>query len=209
MPKREIRIISHSALTNHRIIARADEALPAKAFEQTTPDLPDLIFLNGTGSRQLPKLTLLQAYGELMAKQPKYRARYLELLAELAEGSPDEPVVQAALGQKAFLDSGPEANRQAIEHLSKAVQLGFTSPTVYENLAEALVRSGQTSAAIDVLKKGVELMPYAPRLHKFLAVRYIDLRQYMDARQAMEKYIELFPDDDFVRGLLRNVESQR
>ena len=63
--------------------------------------------------------------------------------------------------------------------------------------------------AIEVLRKGVDILPYAPRLHKFLAARYIDLKQYDQAKQAMQHYVELFPDDDFVRGLLRNVESAR
>ena len=35
------------------------------------------------------------------------------------------------------------------------------------------------------------------------------LDDYDQAKQAMQHYIELFPDDDFVRGLLRNVESAR
>ncbi|MGH7246611.1 MAG: tetratricopeptide repeat protein [Pseudomonadota bacterium] len=208
MPKREVGVVAHSALTNHRIIARPDEPLPAEAFKQTTPDLPDLIFLNRNGARKLPKLTLLQAYGELMGQAPRYRPRYLELLADLSHSQPDEPVVQAALGRKAFLASGPEANRQAIEHLSKAVRLGFTGSLVYENLAEALFREDRVPEAIEVLTKGIDLVPYAPRLQKFLAACYINRKQYELARQVMKRYTELFPDDDFVRGLLRKVESQ-
>jgi tetratricopeptide (TPR) repeat protein len=201
MPKREVGIISHSALTNHRIIARFGEPLPAAAFQQTAPDLPDLIVLDRRGQKKPPPIVLLQSYGELMGQAPQYRERYLALLAELAESLPNDPVVQAALGQKAFLES----DAKAIAHLSKAIELGFTSATVYENLAEALVRGGRTPEAIEVLRKGVDVLPYAPRLHKFLAARYIDLKQYDQAKQAMERYIDLFPDDDFVRGLLRNV----
>jgi hypothetical protein len=201
MPKRDVGIISHSALTNHRIIARAGEPLPATAFEQTSPDLPDLLVLNRREQKKPPPVVLLQAYGELMGQAPQFRERYLALLAELTESSPKDPVVQAALGQKAFL----QTDTKAIAHLTKAIELGFVSATVYENLAEALVRDGRTPEAIEVLKKGVDVLPYAPRLHKFLAARYIDLKQYDQAKQAMERYIELFPDDDFVRGLLRNV----
>src|SRR5262249_1135077 len=73
MPKREVGRISHSALTNHRIVARSDEPLPQQAFQQTTTELPDVIFLNRAGARKLPKLTLLQAYGELMSRAPQYR----------------------------------------------------------------------------------------------------------------------------------------
>src|SRR5207244_4454741 len=46
MPKRNLKVISHSALTNHRIVAAADEPFPDAAFHMTTPALPDLVHLN-------------------------------------------------------------------------------------------------------------------------------------------------------------------
>src|SRR5438045_4229506 len=46
MQKRDVREISHSSITNHRILARPDEPFPDIAFQQTTPALPDLIHLN-------------------------------------------------------------------------------------------------------------------------------------------------------------------
>ena len=53
MPKRDIQVISHSIATNHRIVARPDEAFPDITFHQTTTALPDLINLDpapGQGS---------------------------------------------------------------------------------------------------------------------------------------------------------------
>ena len=205
MPKNNIGIISHSALTDHRIVARRDEALPPEAFRRDAADPPGLRLLDRDGP--LPKITLLQAYGELMAKAPQLQPLYLALLDELRESAPENPLVQAALGQKAFLE-GAASNAQAIEHLSKAVQVGFTSPSAFENLAEALVRAGRTPEAIEVLKQGIARMTYAPRLYKYLAVRYIDLKQNDRAKETLETYMGLFPDDDFVRGLLRNIEAQ-
>ena len=46
MPKRDVRVISHSSITNHRILARPDEPIPESDFHQTTAALPDLIHLN-------------------------------------------------------------------------------------------------------------------------------------------------------------------
>jgi hypothetical protein len=43
MPKQNLTLISHSVLTNHRIVAREDEPYPEAAFRETTPALPDLV----------------------------------------------------------------------------------------------------------------------------------------------------------------------
>ena len=74
IPKRNVQLIAHSALTNHRILARPDEPLPEAAFHQATIDLPDLVYLNrsaGSDLASLPLVMLLQAYGELMAAKSR------------------------------------------------------------------------------------------------------------------------------------------
>jgi tetratricopeptide (TPR) repeat protein len=73
---------------------------------------------------------------------------------------------------------------------------------VYEDLAEALLRAGREAEAVSPLEQGIEAAPYTPVLHKSLALRYINLRRYSAARKTLEHYVELFPEDDFVRGLL-------
>jgi hypothetical protein len=208
MPKRDVGIIAHSALTNHRIVARPDQPLPDEAFAQTTLELPDLVYVNRPSkSRALPDIVLLQAYGELMDKHPPYRAQYLALLDKLSRSAPKEPLVQAALGRK-MLHDGEQANAGAIEHLSRAIDLGFTASSVYEDLGEALARAGRTADAANMLRRGVELNPYTPVLYKSLALRYITLKQYADAKKTLERYVELFPEDDFVRGLLSKVQGE-
>src|SRR5258708_2398982 len=86
MPKRDVQEISHSSITNHRILSRPDEPFPEAAFHQTTPALPDLIHLNpvpGEKDTSPPALTLLQAYGELVDKHPEYLKAYLPVLDQL------------------------------------------------------------------------------------------------------------------------------
>ena len=211
MPKREVAAISHAALTNHRIVSRPGEALPAVAFEQTAPDLGDLIYLNRPAPNGLskdtrvPELTLLRAYGELMEKQPEYQQRYLDLLERLGRSQPDSPLVQAALGRRILRAGDPAANDAAIEHLTKAVDLGFSGATVYEDLAEALSRAGRLAEAVKTLERGIDLSPYSSVLYKSLALRYITLKRYSEARKTMVRYMELFPQDDFMRGLLEKV----
>src|SRR5947209_15630053 len=75
MPKRDVKVISHSVLTNHRIVAHPQEPFPEEAFNMTTPQLPDLAQLSATGSgpKAADKLTLLRAYGQVMLSLPEYR----------------------------------------------------------------------------------------------------------------------------------------
>jgi hypothetical protein len=86
MKKRDVQEISHSSITNHRILARPEEPFPEIAFNQTTASLPDLIHLNPAPGRKdttPPPLVLLQAYGELSEKYPEYMPRYFAVLDEL------------------------------------------------------------------------------------------------------------------------------
>ena len=204
MPKADVGFISHSALTNHRIVRRPGAPLPPIAYQQTTADLPDLIYLNRSGSKGVAPIVLFQAYGELMGRAPQYREKYVKLLDALAASPVNDPLLEAALGRRALLNPGSEANRQAIEHLSKALKLGFTGPSAFEDLANALSKEQRLGDAIHVLQQGIELSPYAPRLRKFLMVQYINSGQYDLAKSEMQRYLELFPEDTFVRDLLRN-----
>ncbi len=46
MPKRDVQEISHSVLTNHRIVATPDEPFPESAFQMTTDATPGVVHLN-------------------------------------------------------------------------------------------------------------------------------------------------------------------
>lgn len=198
MPKRDVTTISHSALTNHRIIARMGEPPPAPAQPEA-----GLIHLNKpAGGAYLPPLTLWSAYGELLDKEPALQARYLALLDEVAKSAPDNGLVQAALGVRDLRQNSPDSNASAIAHLSKALDLGFSGSRVYADLAEALARAGGQEDAVEVLKRGIAAEPYAPELYKSLALRYITLKQYPKAKETMQRYVDLFPEDNFMRGLL-------
>ena len=205
MPKRNVTVISHSTLTNHRIIANAAHAggpMPALAPER------GLIWVNRpAGGGELPRITLWRAYGELLQKEPAFQTNYLALLDELAKDQPDNGLVQAALGSRDLRGKLADSNAGAITHLTRALDLGFSTSTVYADLAEALSRVGRTQGAVEVLNRGISTEPYAPELYKSLALRYISLKNYAQAKQTMQRYVELFPEDDFMRGLLTQVES--
>ncbi len=143
MPRRDIGTISHSSVTNHRIVARPDEPWPEVAFHQTTATLPDLIHLDpapGEKGTSPSAMILLQAYGELAATRPDYLPRYLATLDQLSRSDPNQVLVQAAIGHRELLDGRLQ---EAVDHLQQAMKLGETEPTAYSDLADALVKLGR------------------------------------------------------------------
>jgi hypothetical protein len=208
MPKRDIQVISHSSATNHRIVATPDEPFPDITFRQTTTALPDLIHLNpapGKESIPLSLLTLLSAYGELAENNPEYVAPYLRVLGQLEQKQPDDPLGQAALGRK-YLKSGDF--QTAVVHLRHALQLGTPAPTTYADLADALAHLGQTEEALSLIDQSIALDPFNPVTRKMLVIRLIETKQYAKAHEALEHYLEIFPQDDFMRKMLARAEGK-
>ena len=216
MPKRDIQVISHSSATNHRIVARPDEPLPDVTFQQTTASLPDLIHLNpahkpdpkpepGQEAASPSLLTLLSAYGELAENNPQYVVRYLNVLSQLEQTQPDDPLVQASLGRR-DLKSGDF--QSAVSHLRRAIQNGSSAGTTYADLADALAHLGQTQEALPLIEKAIELDPFNPVTRKMLVVRLIETKQYTKAHEALEHYLAIFPQDDFMRQMLARAEGK-
>lgn len=208
MPKRDIDVIAHSALTNHRIPARPGQPLPDGAFGKTHPDLPELVHVNrppGAGKESLPLLVRFRAFGELLANRPDFAEQYKTLLAEAAEKHPNDSLVLASLGRKAKLEGTSDGNERAVEYLTLAIEAGSTIPSTFEDLADVLSLMGRDEESAYVLKKGADASPYTPKLLKMLTLRYINLKRYAEATTSMKRYVERFPEDDLMRGLLKQV----
>jgi hypothetical protein len=209
MPKQNLAEIAHSALTNHRIVAREDEPYPEIAFHETTPELPDLVLLNAVpGAKEAtPPLALLQVYGGLLNSHPEYRQHYVTLLHRLAQSDRDNPIVLSGLAWEKLSEGKPEGREEAIRYLFLAIKAGSTAATDYETLVDILTRAGRTSEAIAVAGRGLELNPYDQRLYKSKAFLHITAREYAEALRAMKKELELFSQDDLMRGLIRKAEA--
>ena len=204
MPKRETAVISHTALTNHRIVVDGDRRIRTPAA-QKPPLEPELEYVNASPGRAggIPPILMLEAYGEVLDRHPEFRSRYAALLDQLSRSMPGNARVQSALGRKFLYDGPTEAgNRQALEHFEKAIALGSGTADVQRDLAEALARLNRLSESVEHLKIALELEPYDPLLHKTLALRLIALKNYPLALEEMRRYVELFPEDDFMRDLL-------
>jgi Doubled CXXCH motif (Paired_CXXCH_1) len=210
MPKEPVRTISHSVLTDHRIIATKDEPFPEEAFHRTTPALPDLYYVDaipGQKNRPVPPIVLFKAYGELMGTRPEYEAAYERVLSQLTRENSTDPLVLSAIARRDVKEGTPAALEDATTDLREAIHRGSTLPSDFELLANLLVRAGHADQAIEVMKQGIALNPYSPRLYKVLALQYIAVRQYPEALQAMREELKLFPQDSMIRMLIEKGEA--
>jgi len=209
MPKREVAGIAHSSDTNHRIVRHAGQPLPDTAFEQPTADLPGLLCLNkpkDSANEPIPLVTKLNAYAELMGKDPSLREYGLALMEQLSHPAPADAKVLFRLGVNALFSN--QDNAGAVGYLSQALESGSEDPTTFLYLAEALSRTGRTEEAAKILERGVAAYPYVPPLRAMLAVQYLKMDQDERAREVMNRHLELFPEDSVMRRLRQNVGGQ-
>lgn len=210
MPKRDVKKIAHSALTNHRIVAVEEETYPEIAFHMSTSALPDLVHLNRVPGKENiapPALTLLEAYGELANSHPQYRQRYMAFLKQIAQTEPNNRVVLQALAWAAQQEGTPEGTSTAIRYLTRVIDLGSSSSSDYQALANLLSRSGRVSEAIDILRRGLGLVPYDAQLYKLLAEGYLSLDRRDEAIKVLRQALEIFPQDSATRALLKKSED--
>jgi hypothetical protein len=207
MPKRDVQTIQHASITNHRILARPDEPFTEAAFNQTTAALPDLIQLDpAPGKREVapPLLTLLQAYGELLDTKPEYADRYSAMLSQLERTEPNSALVQSALGRRDLRSGKYE---EALAHLQSAIAIGPPQAVIYADLGEVCGKLGRPQEALAYQEKAVALDPFNPVLQKSEIVSYINLKRYAEAKAALELYLKTFPQDSFMRQMLRRAVS--
>ena len=212
MPKRDVKVISHSVLTNHRIVAQAEEPFPDVAFHMTTPSLPDLVHLNALGTGQgskLSTLTLLEIYGQISLSHPEYRERYLALGKQLETIEPENVSVLEALAEAALQQKTPEGVAAAIRYLDRATSGKAVNTVDFERLAGLLIATGRTEEAITTLQRSINLIPYDAELYRLLGRSYLSRNQVAAALVVLKPAAEIFPGDDVIRKLLKECETAR
>ena len=209
MPKRDVTVISHSVLTNHRIVAEAEEPFPEIAFHMTTAQLPDLVHISADPAKQSapPPLTLLQAYGQVTLAHPEYRARYWSLAERLKATETANVHVLEALADEALAGKSVEGASLAIRYLGDAISHGTTNPATFEELAQLLVAANRQSDAVKVLQQGMQVDPYDAELYRVSAKTYFALRKMREACEVAAQGVQKFPQEDAIRGLLNQCDS--
>jgi hypothetical protein len=208
MPKRQVQTIAHAVLTNHRIVAQAEEPFPDAAFHMTSPQTPDLVHLTtipGKKDEPISSLLLLQAYEQLMTPNPEYRGRYFALAKQLESTKPTNVDVLEALAARALEQ---KEDGKAIEYFSGAVKNGSTSPQSYEQLATLLVRAKRFSEALKVLESSIKLLPYDATLYRLLGISYLSLGKNEEARGLLSQAVQTFPQNRALRQLLEDSEEK-
>jgi len=209
MPKRDVTVISHSVLTNHRIVAEAEEPFPDVAFHMTTSPLPDLVHLSADPAKQdVPSpLTLLKAYGQVMLSHPQYRTRYWAVAKQLKDAQPEDVNVLEALADESAQKKTAEGASLAIQYLQKAILHNTTNPADFEELAELLVAANRQSEAVNAVRQGMHLDPYNAALYRLGTRIYVALDRMHEACQLAAEGKRKFPQDDAIRGFMRRCET--
>lgn len=211
MPKRNVNVISHSVLTNHRIIADPKEPFPDVAFNMATSKLPDLVHLNAfPGKMTIPApLTLLEAYRQVMTAHPSYRERYWSLAKQLEASEPENVAVLEALADLSLQKKSWEGLEGAIRYLDLARTRGSTNPADFELLGRLLVAAGDPAKATSVLREGIWVIPYDAELYRLLAKTYQSLNKKREECEILSDANHIFPQDASIRSSLRDCESSK
>ncbi len=171
MPKKSVANISHSALTDHRILRIASQSPPQVAA--TPESQEDLIYHPRSGQEPAapPDLrTQALAFYEVSQVYPAFRQRGFALLEQAARELPDDPEVQEAYGL-VLLVAHPQSPAEAAQVLQKAIDSGSPSVEVRTRLAKIRLREGNVAAARQLYDEAIEADPhYTPA---YLGLAYL------------------------------------
>jgi hypothetical protein len=204
MPKRDVTVISHSVLTNHRIVATAEEPFPKVAFQLVSEQQPDLVDLTADPANhgELTPLTRLQAYAQIVLRYPEYRQRYWTLANQLKADHAKNVYVLEALADEAVQKHTAEGSRLGIQYLQDALLHGSTNAVDFEELATLLAAANRGTEALDVLRQGVKSVPYDAELYRLQAKLLFADKQAREACEVVTQSLQRFPQDDMLRSML-------
>ena len=207
MEKRPIAGIAHNHDTKHRIVRYPGQPLPDSAFEQPSPDLPGLLWLNRPASDAVfPEEPKLEAYWTAARKDPSLWPYWFRNLNEMSKTMPDDRITLDYLGAIALSEKRDYA--KAADYFSRALKLGSEDPVTFLNLSTALHNLGRSQDAESVLERGIAVYPYSGQLVARLAVDYFSDGQSWRAYSIIKHFRKEFPEDRIVREALKEIDGE-
>jgi tetratricopeptide (TPR) repeat protein len=207
MAKKPALTVSHSTLTEHRILRAPDEPYPSTAFVESLPGT-GFIDVNAVPDSpdSLPQITLLKAYRkELMRGTLSIKDRYFATLDRLEKAGSKDPFVLSAIAQRADGDGNLP---KAIRFARQVIEGDAASDPDYLLLADLLARSGDVAGSIGVLKKGIAVSPYGAVLYEQLALRQLSAQNLEEARATAQRGLELFAESSALRDVVKQLSSE-
>jgi hypothetical protein len=198
MPQAKAPLGTHADQTMHRIVTSRGEPPPEEVLHWATPELQDLIHVNAVPdeARPISPVAMLEAYEEMAAGDPaRYQHTFLTVLQKTAREEPDNPVVLSALATQAHARGNAEGLAEAIQYLSRVLELGAGAPDDYFKLGGLLAVSDRIPEAASVLEKTVQLDPYNKEFYPLLTGCYFALHEDTKAHDTIQRWINLFPED--------------
>jgi len=206
MPKRAALTVSHSSLTDHRILRVPGEPYPDRAFKPSLPGT-GFIHVNAVPGKpdSVPAASLLKAYRqELVRSHLEFKDYYFALLDRLSKSGSKDPFVLSALAQKAGSDGDLPT---AIRYARRVIEQAPASDADYLLLDGLLARSGDPEASIDALKQAIAITPYSNALYENLAARQVAAGKMSDGLATVKLGLELFPEDAALRSLAQQTSA--
>jgi hypothetical protein len=198
MPQAKAPLGTHADQTMHRIVTSRGEPPADEVLHWATPELQDLIHVNAVPDevRPISPAAMLEAYEEMAAADPAhYQHAFLTVLQKTAREEPDNPVVLSALATQAHARGNAEGLAEAIQYLSRVLELGAGAPDDYFRLGGLLAVSDRIPEAASVLEKAVQLDPYNKEFYPLLTGCYFALHEDTKAHDTIQRWINLFPED--------------
>ena len=198
--------VSHSTLTDHRILRAPDEPYPKSAFK-AAPDT-GFIHVNAVPGKdsKIPPVSLLRAYRqELIRSHFEYKDYYFSLLDRLSKSNNKDPFVLSAIAQKASSDGDLD---KAIAYATQVIDRGSTSAYDYLLLDGLLAQSGNMVASIALLKRGMSIAPYDRLFYERLAVRQLSNGNTGEGLATIQHGLELFPEDSVLRDMREQASAR-
>jgi tetratricopeptide (TPR) repeat protein len=131
--------------------------------------------------------------------------RGYDLLSSALNVFPNDPVLLRAMGQ---IMGGTKAEADAEALFHKALAVEPNSALLYDDMAFAAEKGGDTGNAIKYLEKTLQLDPVLVDPYEHLARLYIANHQLALARQTYLRFLKAFPENiEAKRDVLRSSDS--